>query len=124
MQGSFALDTEGEQVFLYCFGGNGDVVPLAAISYNGDFAEAGKGSYGFGESALPDNLSSAGSIALPHCDEWSYNGPQSASIDELKASIQDASQWVGKECDNSGSNYIPSVLVNFVVAGSIALYLC
>lgn len=123
VQGTFSLDTEGEQVFLYCFGGNGNPVPLAGISYNGDFKDAGLASYGFGESALPEEIASAGSIALAHCDEWRYAGQLSGTVEELQALMGDTSQWQGKDCESSGANSVFSPIGQSIVLGILPLVL-
>ena len=124
MEGTFALDMgAGEQVFLYCFGGSGKIIPLAGISFSGDFQAAALGSYGLGESALPSNLASTGSVTLPHCDEWTYDGPQSGALTELEdlqAAMQDPSQWEGKDCTSSAATLAAWKLSALLVVGLVA----
>jgi hypothetical protein len=97
IEGSFSLSSEGEQVFMYCYGGEGDAIPLAAISYNGGFQEPGMQTYGFNESALPASLLLNGTIVLPHGeDHWSYDGPSGVTDTELKEAFQDVeNNWKG-----------------------------
>jgi len=97
LEGAFALDPLGEQVFLYCLGSE-DVVPLAAISYNGPFQAAGLPTYGKNESALPERLATNGTIVLGQCGTWEYSGPQSAEINVLKSSITTVDNWKGQNC--------------------------
>lgn len=129
VEGAFALSEEGEQVFLYCFGGNGNIVPLAALSYNGPFDNStDKTSFAFDESALPERLATNGTIVLEHCDTWEYTGTQSAEVEELRAAMQNTDNWssTGKCGDSSG--FIPSVggtcwMVTFVLLVSNLLLL-
>jgi hypothetical protein len=74
-EGIFSLGTEGEQVFLFCYSGDGSTVhPLAALSYNGPFSTPGLPSYMFNESAVPDGLENA-TIVLPRKKNWAFNSP-------------------------------------------------
>jgi len=92
-QGNFALsNTEGEQVFLFCFSSTNQPRPLAAISYNGNFSSPGRADsyYGFNRSAVPPELEENNAvIVLPFATRWSYVGPKSLQTDELKAAIVD-----------------------------------
>lgn len=102
VEGAFSLDPLGDHVFLYCLGSM-DVVPLAAISYNGPFQPADLPTYGKNESALPDDLATNGTIVLGQCGTWEYAGTQSAEINVLKSSITNVDNWKGKSCtDGSG----------------------
>lgn len=104
-QGVFSLSTEGEQVFLFCLSAARAARPIAAISYNGPFQQAGLAAYGTNESALPDSLAGGnGTIVLPHEDRWTYDGPNSLEINALKAAIQDtASNWRGTSDESAAA---------------------
>lgn len=114
----------GEQVFLYCLGAT-EVVPLAAISYNGPFQEEGLGSYGLNESALPERLASNGTIVLGQCDTWEYAGITNAQTDVLKSSIININNWKGQSCGN-GSGAFGLILFSWLglfLSGGPALLL-
>ena len=106
VEGAFALNPEGEQVFLYCIGSK-DVVPLAAISYNGQWQEAGRSSYAFNESSLPDILATNGTITLEHCDTWEYGGIESGTVDAMKEALTNLDNWKGKGCTGSSGAAVP-----------------
>jgi len=93
---AFALEPTGEQIFLYCIGAT-NVVPLAAISYNGPFAEEGLATYGLQESAIPTRLATNGTIALKPCSEWVYAGQSSGESSLLKESMMNADKWKCKK---------------------------
>ncbi len=91
------MDPKGEQVFLFCIGSM-EIVPLAAISYNGPFQTEGLESYGLNESALPERLTTNGTIVLEHCDTWEYAGVAKAQVDVLKRSMTNINNWKGESC--------------------------
>jgi hypothetical protein len=98
---------------LYCYGSDGDAIPLAAISYNGEFQEPGRQTYGFNESALPASLLLNGTIVLPHEDNWIYDGPSGAITEtELKLAFQDVeNNWKGgsdRLSLSGGAGVVPS----------------
>lgn len=116
------MNPQGEQLFLYCVGAT-DIVPLAAISYNGPWQEAGLPSYGLNESALPDRLETNGTITLEHCDQWEYSGTRSANVDVLKQSMQNVNNWKGEGCTGTGGSGAasPSRVLMIVVSMTVGL---
>ena len=102
------MSEEGEQIFVFCYGnGDNNINFLAAMSYNGPFAEPGRLEYGFNESALPSELEDD-ALVLPHEDNYIYRGPENASPDQLKAFMKDATYWEGSAARYSLSNAIAS----------------
>jgi hypothetical protein len=111
--GSFSLSTDGEKLFLYCEAANGEPRPLMALSYNGQYQEPGRPFYGFGESALPQELRDIGAILLPHFNNYVYEGPtQQADDAVLKAAVVNPDTWTGKNdgrfsIDEAGDAAVP-----------------
>lgn len=98
-QGSFAMSSRGEPIFLYCFDSSGDPKILLAFNYGGSFTSAGLDSYGRGESALPENLGLFGLIDLPHYNNYLYQGPTDLSEEELKAALKIPFNWIGSDME-------------------------
>eukprot|EP00934_Nitzschia_sp_Nitz4_P007559 Nitzschia sp. Nitz4//scaffold257_size48314//38237//39084//NITZ4_007095-RA/size48314-snap-gene-0.27-mRNA-1//-1//CDS//3329544466//7549//frame0 len=127
IEGAFALEEDGDQVFLYCFGSMGDVVPLAAISYAGPFADAGLSSYDTNESALPDSLGANASIALDLCGAWEYNGVSNVQVDVLRAAVQETDNWKSQGgCSaatglSSSSFFVASLALVWGIVGTLGM---
>jgi hypothetical protein len=95
--GSFSLSTDGEKLFLYCEEASGDPRPLMALSYNDSpYQPPGRLLYGFGESALPEELGDMGTIVLPHFNNYVYEGPNQADVAVLRAAVVNPGVWTGK----------------------------
>jgi hypothetical protein len=96
-EGIFSLGTEGEQVFLFCYSGDGSTVhPLAALSYNGPFSTPGLPSYMFNESAVPDGLENA-TIVLPRKKNWAFNSPTTGTREQVRPFFLDPGKWQGSD---------------------------
>ena len=127
VEGTLNLSPLGEQVFLFCEGTTKQPVPIAAISYNGPFQEAGLSRYRFNESALPDRLNvEGGNIVLPHKDNWRYDGEDGQLVSELNVDLLDIDNWKGESGGYSNmkignsQNFVPrlqrkdSTMLDFV----------
>ena len=111
--GSFSLSTDGEKLFLYCEAANGEPRHLMALSYNGSpYQDPGRPFYGFGESALPEELRDIGAILLPHFNNYVYEGPTQANDAVLKAAVVNPDSWTGRNdgrfsIDETGDAAVP-----------------
>lgn len=88
---NFELDTEGDQVFIYCL--DADNVPnfLWGYSYNGPWADSGlpDADYGTDKSALPTSIENIGNLALEHNDNCVYDGVLAGRKTELQRQFMD-----------------------------------
>lgn len=130
----FDLGLDGDQVFLYCVGGDGKDRPIAAISYNGPFRnhETNK-AYGTNKSSAPDYFlqnenntnNDATVLGMPTTTsggggggeelspsnqkvflKWQYIGPMT-NLDfyELQDAIRDTQlNWLGSNPDGTTSS--------------------
>ena len=101
-EGAFSLSQEGEQVFCFCFDAAGGVHHLAALSYNGEFVEAGRASYGANESALPPELTNYSIVLTPHKDNWAYASAASGTKDIVRTSLLNPNNWEGSDDSRFG----------------------
>lgn len=138
----FDLGLDGDQVFLYCVGGDGKDRPIAGISYNGDFAY--QDTYGTNKSSAPgsfqehDTESGANRttlLVMPTVateDEtskifldWQYVGPMSSlNFFELQDAIRDTeNNWLGRNPDGTTSGSPSNTCGTMVVPNVLAFLL-
>jgi hypothetical protein len=70
---------------------------ISAVTYGGKFQDAGLPSYSTSETALPDALKKAGSVALPFFPNYVYEGPSSGRREELIAAFGDPNNYKGSQ---------------------------
>jgi hypothetical protein len=103
--GTFSLSTGGDTIIVYCRDGDGDneeeVMFLSALSFDGDWKPAGLDGYKTDESSLPASFvdATAGAIALPHFDNYAYDGIGTGTKAELLEALQDSDNWKGSNSD-------------------------
>ncbi|KAL3923213.1 MAG: hypothetical protein SGILL_001782 [Bacillariaceae sp.] len=102
--GTLSLSATGDNVFVYCMK-ESDGTPnfLSGLSYTGEWKAPGS-SLSSGTSALPHDLSSVGSVALDHMDNYHYVGPTTGTKAALLIHLGDANYW-------SGSNSISGSVI-------------
>lgn len=87
----FSLNTDGDNVFVYCL--DADNVPnfLWGYSYSGPWADSGLPDADYGEalSALPESIENLGNLALEHNDNCVYNGKLAGRKTELQKEFMD-----------------------------------
>jgi len=112
VDGTFALSVSGDSVLVYCQDEEGSLIHITGISLAGDWFSSGQddSSYGSNQSALPSSILAA-SVALPHFDNYVYNGPKRGTASALKESIGDSSNWSGS------NNEYYSAPSDFVISG-------
>lgn len=111
----FALAAAGDTILLYCQSDSGEIVHLGGLSYSGMWAADGmSGSdYGTSSSALPSALVGVGPVALPHFDNYMYNGSRTGSKIALQKSLMTTNNWMG----SNSARYSVSTIAPFVVEG-------
>ena len=113
--------TQPDSLLIYCY--NADGIPhfLQALTYSDTgFSEAGLATYEFSETSIPDDLMSAGSIALPFQSNYLYSGPREGNRDELLAAFADPANYAGSSTpysiNTSGSAHFFSLIFSVAVA--------
>lgn len=125
----FHLDDEGDQIFLYCFGGDGNERPIAAFSYNGPFLQNTTSSttYGTNTSSAPDyffdapEINSTSVMQTPGLlvmrepgdygsifENWQFETPCGPNcvmeFNELRSAMSDSvNNWIGSNADGTFS---------------------
>lgn len=102
--GGFALAAGGDAVLIYCKDSVEDetVQHLAAFSFNGEWETSGleEDDYETGTSALPDDLAPLGAIALPHFDNYIYEGSTlEGTKAQLQSALMESSNWKGSNSE-------------------------
>jgi len=95
--GDFELDTDGDQVFIYCL--DADNLPnfLWGLSYNGAWVDTNgteDSAYGTNSSALPESLEILGNTVLNHSDNCVYRGALEGRKTELQAQFMDPTNFI------------------------------
>ncbi|CAB9526759.1 Endonuclease I [Seminavis robusta] len=98
-EGEFNIGTMGDSIFLYCHLGDSSIRPLVGYTNSNEWAKPGLDleDYGSTLSALPDELKDVGSIALPHLDNYKYEGPDVAEKKDLQKYMMDPTNWRGND---------------------------
>jgi len=97
VSGSFALSTSGDNIFVYCKNELGENFFLTGLTYtSGGWVQTSSIDTTFttNESTLPDELMVV-ATALPHFDNYIYNGPKIGTKVNLVAALADAENWYG-----------------------------
>ncbi len=124
----FELGEDGDQIFLYCVGGDGRDRPIAAFAYGQYFLPPGDGgsTYGTNNSSAPDYFFVApdpdsgmtsptpGMLEMwspSECNDrvywfWEYSNPCLGSncipdLNELRNAMSNREYWIGKNPDGS-----------------------
>lgn len=100
LDGSMALSASGDSILVYCL--EDDTITdsyhfLAGLSYKSstwDAPDQSSSSYGSTGSALPTSLSGK-AIALPHYDNYVYQGTTAGTVTDLQTALTTSSLWVG-----------------------------
>ena len=100
--GDFELDTDGDQVFVYCLNADNEPNFLWGLSYNGAWVVNASVTnddsvYGTKSSALPESLQTLGNTVLNHSDNCIYRGALAGRKGDLQAQFMDPTNFV---CSN------------------------
>jgi hypothetical protein len=113
--GAFALSANGDTVIAYCVESNEVIIhPLGALSISGDWSTPrGISSSGTRKNGLPPTLANL-APALPHFDNYVYEGITIGNKAMLQSSLFDAHNWLG-------SNTVPLTFqaASFTVTSTI-----
>ncbi len=97
VSGTFALSTSGDNIFVYCKNELEENFFLIGLTYTpGGWVQKSSIDTTFttNESALPDELIVL-ATALPHFDNYIYNGTKIGTKANLIAALADAENWYG-----------------------------
>ena len=95
-RGEFSLDTNGDNIFLYCKDSLNRIRFLSGFSNFGGWSSELESSYATNSSALPDSLVNS-TITLPHMNNYHYNGERDTRISLLRQNIWNANLWTGSD---------------------------
>mmetsp|Transcript_12040 Transcript_12040/g.17649 ORF Transcript_12040/g.17649 Transcript_12040/m.17649 type:complete len:313 (+) Transcript_12040:834-1772(+) len=110
LDGSMALSASGDSIIVYCLQDETVVDSyhfLTGLSYKSstwDAADQSSSFYGSTRSALPAALLDT-AIALPHYDNYLYQGSTYGTLAELKMALRTSSNWMGT--NTRPSTYTP-----------------
>jgi len=122
----FNLGEDGDQIFLYCIGGDGNERPFAAFSYNGPFLQntTTNTTYGTNTSSAPEyffdapEINSTSVMQTPGLlvmrepasifENWQYESPCGVNcameFDDLRSAMSDSVyNWYGSNPDGTSS---------------------
>lgn len=126
----FDLSTIGpDSLLIYCLTSDNKPFFLSALTYNGNFSDAGKLSYDPSETSLPSELADVGGLALPFASNYLYNGPTvEGKRDELLAAFYNPTNFQGSivafEIDTSSAAGIsPAICAMSLILGLMVLVL-
>jgi hypothetical protein len=99
VSGSFSLAAAGDTVIVYCVKGVDTAIhPLGALSFSNEWSTAGLASYSTDSSALPESLVGM-APALPHFDNYAYDGITIGDKKVLQTALMDSQNWVGSNSE-------------------------
>lgn len=94
---TFAVNPEGDNLFLYCETGSGEPHFIFGFSFFGTWSEPGLAEYDVNQSALPDSLLGMGSIAVSGSKHWKYVTKGINEPEALRADFSNVSSWQGSD---------------------------
>jgi hypothetical protein len=99
VSGTFALAAAGDTIIVYCVqDADTTIHPLGALSFSDEWSAAGLSSYSTATSALPDSLVRM-APALPHFDNYEYDGITIGDKKVLQTALVDSQNWVGSNSE-------------------------
>jgi hypothetical protein len=119
VSGTFALAATGDTVIVYCIKDIDTTIhPLGALSFSNEWSATGLSSYSTDTSALPGSLVGM-APALPHFDNYEYDGITKGDKKVLQMALVDSQNWVGS---NSEVSFFDRA--SFTVTSSAFLWKC
>lgn len=106
--GSFALAaTNGDNVFVYCYDDDGNIVFVNAIAFNNDeFLPPGLdwNAYGSSATALPTGLFNNYTVLVDKADNAVYQGIEGGTKQRLQTAMHDPENWLSSKSQRQAMN--------------------